>query len=159
MKIYTSYFYQIRFFKPNMIPISTAVSDPVWYHGGTRNNGMVFLDKNNVINGLRIAPLAPGKTCSNLCRGRDACSVKNPDECNFLSEYYKQLSKIDFNTFMQDLNFHVNTVCKLFDIKDEPIAAFIVHEALDNPCSERVIIQRWFNDNGLSVTELNPREY
>ena len=31
MKIYTSYFYQIRNFKPNMIPVSTAISDPFWY--------------------------------------------------------------------------------------------------------------------------------
>ena len=32
MKIMTSYFYAIRFFKPNMIPISTAKWDPKWYH-------------------------------------------------------------------------------------------------------------------------------
>ena len=31
MKIYTSYFYQIRNFKQNMIPISTCLSDPEWY--------------------------------------------------------------------------------------------------------------------------------
>ena len=34
MKIYTSYFYQIRFFKPNMIPLSTAKYDPSWFHKG-----------------------------------------------------------------------------------------------------------------------------
>lgn len=28
MKIYTSYFYMIRFMKPNMIPLSTAKWDP-----------------------------------------------------------------------------------------------------------------------------------
>lgn len=28
MKIRVSYFYQIRNFKPNMIPMSTAISDP-----------------------------------------------------------------------------------------------------------------------------------
>lgn len=34
MKIYTSYFYQIRNFKQNMIPISTCLSDPgaIYYH-------------------------------------------------------------------------------------------------------------------------------
>ena len=32
MKIRLSYFYQIRFFKKNMIPMSTALSDPEWYH-------------------------------------------------------------------------------------------------------------------------------
>lgn len=32
MKILISYFYQIRFFKPNMIPLSTAAFDPKWFH-------------------------------------------------------------------------------------------------------------------------------
>ena len=32
MKLRLSYFYQIRNFKPNMIPMSTALSDPAWYH-------------------------------------------------------------------------------------------------------------------------------
>ena len=31
MKIATSYFYQIRNFKPWMIPVSTCLSDPEWY--------------------------------------------------------------------------------------------------------------------------------
>mgnify|MGYP007070208670 CR=1 FL=1 len=30
-KICTSYFYQIRNFTPNIIPVSTCLSDPVWY--------------------------------------------------------------------------------------------------------------------------------
>ena len=34
MKFYISYFYQIRNFSPNMIPISTTVSDPDWFHKG-----------------------------------------------------------------------------------------------------------------------------
>ena len=32
MKIRISYFYQVRNFKPNMIPMSTAISDPAWFH-------------------------------------------------------------------------------------------------------------------------------
>ena len=45
MKIMTSYFYQIRFFKPYMIPLSTAKWDPKWFH---RNQGQnyQFKDKN-----------------------------------------------------------------------------------------------------------------
>ena len=35
----TSYFYQIRFFRPDMIPLSTARFDPSWYH---RNKGHNF---------------------------------------------------------------------------------------------------------------------
>lgn len=32
MKFYTSYFYKLRFFTPNMLPFSTAKWDPKWYH-------------------------------------------------------------------------------------------------------------------------------
>ena len=51
-----------------MIPISTALSDPKWYH---QNKGpqFTFLDKNNVINGLRCKELAPGQICAGLCNG------------------------------------------------------------------------------------------
>ena len=44
MKFALGYFYQVRFFTPNMIPVSTAVSDPKWYH---QNKGpqFTFLDK------------------------------------------------------------------------------------------------------------------
>ena len=31
MEFYTSYFYKIRFMKPYMIPLSTAVFNPKWY--------------------------------------------------------------------------------------------------------------------------------
>lgn len=54
MKFYISYFYQIRFFKPNMIPISTAKWDPKWYS----QNGKPYIDKRGVVNGLRAPVLA-----------------------------------------------------------------------------------------------------
>ena len=52
MKILTSYFYQIRNFKPYQIPLSTAISDPAWYHP---KNGDYYVDKNGVINGFVAA--------------------------------------------------------------------------------------------------------
>ena len=48
MKILTSYFYQIRFFKPNIIPLSTCLSDPVWYHKGN-GKSFYYKDKNDDI--------------------------------------------------------------------------------------------------------------
>lgn len=32
MKLALSYFYQIRFFKRYMLPVSTTCLDPDWYH-------------------------------------------------------------------------------------------------------------------------------
>lgn len=58
MKLAISYFYQIRNFKKNMLPLSTAVSDPAWFHENLNNNH-IFIDKRGIINGIRILPLHP----------------------------------------------------------------------------------------------------
>ena len=86
MKIYTSYFYKIRFFKPWQIPISTAVWDPKWFND-FKGQGYRFLDKRNVINGLRCESLHPDKTCQDLCRGLETCDCKDPSKCEFLKRY------------------------------------------------------------------------
>lgn len=159
MRIYTSYFYQLRFFKPYMIPISTACGDPSWFHNGSKDKSVVFLDKNRVINGLRILPLVPDNTCSNLCKGTSNCSTSDPKTCAFLNNYYEQLKRIDYQEFMENLEEHISLVCKRFGITENPIVVIMVHEAFTNDCSERVVIQRWFADNGLKVVELDPKIY
>lgn len=158
MKIYTSYFYQLRFFKPYMIPLSTALGDPFWYHD-KRGNSYVFTDKNSVINGLRILPLVPDSNCSNLCKGREGCDRVGQGECDFLDKYYCQLSNIDFADFMSNLEKHISTICSRYGIQHEPVVALMVHEAANNLCSERIPIQRWFADNGVIIEELNPKEW
>lgn len=70
MRLYTSYFYQIRFFTPNMVPVSTAVWDPKWYHNFAGQDS-VFLDKRSVVNGLRAPALAPGPQLEGTCVGKD----------------------------------------------------------------------------------------
>ena len=65
MKVATSYFYQIRFFKPNMIPVSTAMWDPKWFHN-FKNQYHVFKDRNGVYNGLRYPALSPKGECEGL---------------------------------------------------------------------------------------------
>lgn len=151
MKIYTSYFYGIRFFKPNMIPISTAKWDPKWFH---QNNGQdyVWVDKNNVINGLRAEVFAPGPVASSLCHG--GCDPKDPNNCAFLRAYDYQLSQLNYNDIIkrtEDLCERVRTATQF---EGEPIAVFIVHEAPDNPCSERAAIQKFFNCEELDLNKL-----
>ena len=75
MQIFLSYFYAVRFFRPYMIPFSTAMWDPKWYHEG-QNQNHIFIDKNGVINGLRADPLVPDKHCDGLCRGPERCEFK-----------------------------------------------------------------------------------
>ena len=55
LKIKTSYFYQIRNFTPNMIPVSTAISDPDLVPGSAGKE--YYIDKRGIINGLRYEPL------------------------------------------------------------------------------------------------------
>lgn len=154
MNFYISYFYQIRNFKPHMIPISTAVSDPKWYHKAGDQNS-TFKDNNGVLNGLRCYPLAPGRECSNLCKGAKNCKDVNPSTCQFLSKYGEQLNRLNFTEFMYNLEEHLRTVADYMNIQYcELIPVFIVYETPDNPCSERVELVKWFADNGVSLSEL-----
>ena len=50
MKIYITSFNNIRYFKPNMIPISTALGWPWWlYKASGYPYGTYYVDKNNII--------------------------------------------------------------------------------------------------------------
>lgn len=157
IKVYTSYFYQIRFFKPNMIPISTAVWDPKWFHPYNDRNG-IFKDKNNVYNGIRSRLLHPGKECDGMCAGPENCIAKygqaEPDKCDFLKTYREQLNKIDCNKLMQDLEDYAYKIKEKEGFEEEPVIVLIVYEVPSNPCSERVVLQEWFNKNGIECKEL-----
>lgn len=55
MKFYISYFYAVRFMKPNTVALSTAMWDPKWFYN--KHQGDVYLDKRGVLNGLRLSLL------------------------------------------------------------------------------------------------------
>lgn len=149
MKIYTSYFYQIRFMKKNMLPISTAVWDPSWFHGFMKNPDFLFVDKRGIINGLRCPAFAPGDTCNTLCRGINRCETQDSSKCEFLKAYRKQLDDLKFDKVMKFLEKCADKL----DTED-PIVVLMFHEAPCNPCSERIVVQQWFKDHGIKVTEL-----
>lgn len=154
MKIMTSYFYQIRFMKPNYIPLSTAVWDPKWFH---QNKGQKFQwkDKNGVWNGLRAEPFVPGPLCENLCRGPEVCKTKDSSQCEFLQMYHVQLKKLDFANIIWRMRILANEIQQVEGFTEEPIIVLIFHEKYDNPCSERVIVQKWFEENGMKIEEFN----
>lgn len=154
MKIYTSYFYQIRNFPKNLVPLSTALSDPRYYHD-FKHPHYYFVDKRGIVNGLRAEPFMPGVECSGLCHGPNDCSGK-AKTCAFLQTYYKQLCKLDINDIMfrfQDLGKRLVAAGVLNEL---PNFALIVHEAPTNPCSERGPIQQYFKNNGIIVQEFEP---
>ena len=92
MKIYTSYFAQLRNFPSNLVGLSTAYWNPKWLQPGRDKNGAIWLD---------IPPFKPGENCDGLCYGK--CVPKHPQDCAFLKEYRKQLDKLDFNFIISKL--------------------------------------------------------
>ncbi len=154
LKCWTSYFYQVRNFPTNMIPLSTAVWDPSWYHR-SRGNSYVYRDKRGIINGLRISPLMPGKELDGLCHGVKGCDSR-PWMCQFLKGYREQLDKIGFNYFMSRLEEYVSRLQELgwIDVPN-PEVAFLFHETPTNICSERIEVTDWFDRNGYPIEEWN----
>lgn len=149
MKVFTSYFYQVRFFKPYMVPISTAKSSPKWY-GDSEH---WFVDKNGVMNGLRAPVFAPGAQLEGLCSGPQGCA-NSANNCPFLRGYANQLANLDFKDTMSRLENLANKVKAHLGFEEEPVIVLLVHEAKDNPCSERAAIQNWFKQNGVECKEL-----
>lgn len=153
MKVYTSYFYKIRFFKPNMIPISTAKFDPKWYHQN-RDPGHWFIDKNGVINGLRAPVFAPGEVASAVGECSN-CDHTHSDNCAFLRAYVHQLNLLDIDDIMTRIKNLCEQVRAVVGYEGEPIPVLIVHEAPNNPCSERAAIQEYFRSHDIECEEWN----
>ena len=150
MQFYTSYFYNVRFLPPNVIPLSTAKWPPKWW----KRNGKWYIDKRGVINGLEIPQFAPGRSCDNLCSGRENCGRPDgPASCGFLRAYRRQLDALDFEDIMKRFSNLAERIFNDFGIDGEPIFVLLVHEAPDNPCSERIVIQEWFEAHGISCKE------
>ena len=149
MTIYTSYFYQVRFFPPNLIPISTAVWDPKWFHAN-QNQNYKFKDKRGVMNGIRAPIFAPGPDLGGYCG--PACGME-PGTCKFLLRYSLQLSQLDFQEVMQRFESLRTRILENEPSLEDVNFALIVHEAPTNPCSERVPIQEWFAIHGMRVQE------
>ena len=126
--------------------------DPKWFHD-FKGKHYQFIDKRGVINGLRAEPFVPKMLEGNgECKGVKLCNY-SPDSCEFLSNYYRQLKALDFEEILMRFEKIGNTIRNDLSLKDEPIAALLVYEAYSNPCSERVVIHKWFKENGYDIQE------
>lgn len=144
MKLALSYFYQIRFFTPNMVPFSTAMWDPKWFQKGK--------DRRGVYTGIRIEPLVPGEECSGLCSGASSCR-QQPGNCQFLSNYRAQLHALNCGAVIDYLEKVTSAVRTAEGFAEEPIAVIMVYEAPSNACSERGSLLEWFRENGYQIEE------
>ena len=99
INFYISYFYQIRNMKPNMLPVSTAMWDPKWFHNG-KSEEWRYMDKNGVINGVRMIDLMmPLYKWEELVKRNESCEHCRTNNgtngdwisgmCPFMQEYAK----------------------------------------------------------------------
>lgn len=154
MLVFTSYFYMVRFLRPNFIPVSTAVWDPKWFHE-FQDQSHLFLDKNGVVNGLRAEFLAPGPTCENLCRGPDACLTKDPETCPFLQHYTEQLKALPNEELRGWFRATAAAAKQQLQFSETPVIVLLVHEAPNTPCSERYALQKRFNCRELTKEDIH----
>lgn len=141
MKIYISYFAQIRNFPPNLVGLSTAIWNPKWLQKGRSQNGIIWLD---------IPPLKPDKSCEGLCNGK--CNPKHPYDCSFLCAYKRQLDIINFEEIITKLQNLREKICQNEGFQDVDFA-LLVYEKYDNPCSERWPLIQWFKEHGIELQE------
>ena len=143
MNVYISYFYNIRFFPTSLVPVSTVVWDPKWYHN-FKTSGFVFRDKRGVVNGIRAEILSPYKIES--CECKECKSNKDPSVCSFIKQYRDYIFSLNFNDVYSSL---LNVSRQL----DDADICLMVYEKPDNKCSERATLVEWFANNGIEVKE------
>lgn len=149
MKFFISSFYNIRFFQSNQIPISTAMYDPKWFHNNTSDQSICFLDKNLVMNGIREETLSPAKIKAPCCPD---CQYKSLlPNCPFLTQYRSYLTTVDFNYLLNEFARVADDVRKVTKYTGEPEIILLVHEAENNPCSERIPLQEYFKAHGYDL--------
>jgi len=145
MNLFISYFYNIRFFPKNLIPVSTAMWDPKWYHN-FKSNDKIFIDKRGVVNGLRANVLSPYMVESTECK--NCKSNKDPYTCSFIKQYRDYIFSLNFNEIYNWL-YDVSLRYSNADI------CLMVYEKPDNQCSERSTLVEWFSKNGIEVKEFS----
>ena len=137
----------IRNFTPNIIPVSTALSDPVWYRPPQGKE--YYIDKRGVICGLRYEPLIVQRQATMMCPCENRMQAP---ACPTMIEYEQLLySLVDKEKTLKAFEYCCNKFKKELDLKEEPIICLIVYEAPTNPCSERIALQHFFQCTELQI--------
>lgn len=154
LKIYTANFYQVRNLEPNMIPFSTAKGEPSWYHDNKDRNN-IFVDKRNVINGLVAEPFQFDESLLDEVPCSKNCNLKPPN-CSFMLAYRKSIEKYSFDYIINYLVDECERYRSLNNFKGDPIIILLVYEHPSCICAERPVIQQYFKDHKIEVTEWTP---
>lgn len=127
----TSYFYQIRHFSKNMIPVSICIWDPKWYKGIHYS-------------GLVPKVYDPESHCEN-------CIKVNGQEyhdfhCDYLNAYRRQLSRLNVKRTLDDVARIVRKYAYENDVNGPLIAVFVGYEVTAKRCSERFVLSEWIEN-------------
>lgn len=139
-----------------MIPISTAIWNPTWFNAGTRDQTKCFLDKNNVLNGIKEEALmlpeklfkASGSPCEKECKW-----LPYVPNCPFMVAYSDYLKTVNFDWLMSEFKRVAEDVRKINNYTGEPIIVLMVHEKPEIVCAERPCLIKYFKDHGIKVEE------
>lgn len=153
-KIYTASFYQVRNLEPNMIPLSTALGEPAWFHD-SKDRNYTFIDKRGIINGLVAEPFQFDTSLLKDVPCKRDCDI-DIDICPFMKAYRESIEKHSFDYIMNYLSDMIDKVREVSDFKGDPIIILLVYERPDIRCAERPVIQQYFKDHGIEVNEWTP---
>lgn len=154
IKVYITYFYHVRNLPAHAIPVSTARFDPKWFHG-FKGDRHIFIDRRGVYNGLALRELAPSPALPS-CKNCMIAGTVERSGCAFLKGYKEQIRQLDFQRILSQFSSLCDFVKseRKFDV--DPYIVLLVYEKPDNPCSERVPLMEWFNENGATLEEWSP---
>lgn len=152
MEFYITNFANLRHLKPNMIPISTCLSDPIFFHNNTRDKKICFIDKNGIMNGIREEILSPKflPQDSFVCEKECKYKAVTPN-CPFLIAYRNYLNTINFDELIKELERTAEEVRLATHFEGEPILVLLVYESETNLCSERAPLQALFREHGIEL--------
>lgn len=147
MEYFITYYYNLRFFSPDQLPISVASPGPRYFFHTVEDP--VFIDKRGVVNGVSLLNLHSQYLLRNY-HLKKTCPCKDPevykdDDCPFKKNYYIELSK----TFPLALS-QMTRLAHTYHAKE---IILLVYEKPDNPCSERIVLKKVFKEHGLELKE------
>ena len=112
----------------------------------------IFTAKRGILNGLRLKPIiVQGGNGEVHC----PCDAKDPDNCPLVKDYEFNLQFVDFEQMMKGITAFADRYKQINNIEEEIIMVLMVHEAPDNPCSERYSLIKYFNQHGVECKELD----
>ena len=155
MKVMISYFNNIRNFDTDVLPVSTAMWDPKWYHNSLAPDN-IFIDKRGIVNGMKCRKLIlPITDWYELENSNEECRHDCPfigTNCKFMQKYRHHLDTIKFDKLLTSFQTMLQYVNQLLGLECKDVV-LLVHEKPDKLCSERVVLKAWFKDHGLELEE------